>query len=43
METGRIDRLKFVFVVVLPDDALVRGAEGLMHLPGGGCAKDTFE
>ena len=32
METGRIDRLKFGSVVVLPDDALVRGARGLMPL-----------
>ena len=38
METGRIDRLKFGSVVVLPDDALVRGARGLMPLPGGGFA-----
>ena len=37
METDRIDRLKFGSVVALPDDALVRGARGLMPLPGGGC------
>ena len=36
METGQIDRLKFGSVVALPDDALVRGARGLMLLPGGG-------
>ena len=36
METGRIDQLKFGSVVVLPDDALVGGARGLMPLPGGG-------
>ena len=36
METCRADRLKFGSVVVLPDDALVRGARGLMLLPGGG-------
>ena len=35
METDRIDRLKFGSVVALPDDALVRGARGLMPLPGG--------
>ena len=36
MKTGRIDQLKFGSVVVLPDDALVGGARGLMPLPGGG-------
>ena len=36
METGQIDRLKFGSVVALPDDALVRGARGLMLLSGGG-------
>ena len=36
METDRIARLKFGSVVALPDDALVRGARGLMLLPGGG-------
>ena len=36
MGTDRIDRLKFGSVVALPDDALVRGARGLMLLPGGG-------
>ena len=36
METDRIDRLKFVSVVALPDDASVREARGLMPLPGGG-------
>ena len=37
METDRIDRLKFGSFVALPDDALVRGARGLVPLPGGGC------
>ena len=36
METDRIGRLKFGSVVALPDDVLVRGARGLMLLPGGG-------
>ena len=36
METGRIDQLKFGSFVVLPNDALVRGARRLMPLPGGG-------
>ena len=36
METDRIDRWRFGSVVALPDDALVRGARGLMPLPGGG-------
>ena len=35
METDRIDRWRFGSVVALPDDALVRGARGLMPLPGG--------
>ena len=35
METERIDRWRFGSVVALPDDALVRGARGLMPLPGG--------
>ena len=37
METDRIDRWRFGFVVALPDDALVRGARGLMPLAGGDC------
>ena len=36
MEIGRIYQLKFASVVVLPGDALVRRARGLMPLPGGG-------
>ena len=36
MESGRNDRWRFGSVVALPDDAMERGARGLMHLPGGG-------
>ena len=35
METDRIDRWRFGSVIALPDDALVRGARGLMPLLGG--------
>ena len=35
MEIDRIDRWRFGFLVALPDDALTRGARGLMTLPGG--------
>ena len=35
METDRIDRWRFGSVAALPDDALVRGARGLVPLPGG--------
>ena len=35
LETDRSDRWRFGSVVALPDDAFVRGARGLMPLPGG--------
>ena len=46
METDGIDRWRFGSVVALSDDALVRGARGLMPLPDGDYgrrAEDTFE
>ena len=45
METDRIDRWRFGSVVALPDDALVRGARGLMPAWRRLCrrAKNTFE